>query len=54
LTPDAKRLVGRRFSDAATQADLKHFPFRVVARDGDRPCIQVEHRGELKDFFPGG
>merc|ERR1711937_753384 len=49
---DAKRLIGRRFSDSATQSDLKHFPFKVVAKDGDRPCIQVEFKGETKDFFP--
>ena len=34
---DAKRLIGRRFSDSATQSDLKHFPFKVIAKDGDRP-----------------
>mmetsp|Transcript_44589 Transcript_44589/g.147810 ORF Transcript_44589/g.147810 Transcript_44589/m.147810 type:complete len:640 (-) Transcript_44589:1971-3890(-) len=49
---DAKRLIGRRFSDSATQSDLKHFPFKVIAKDGDRPCIQVDYKGETKDFFP--
>ena len=38
---DAKRLIGRKFTESATQADIKHFPFKVVAKDGDRPCIQV-------------
>merc|ERR1719498_2117883 len=49
---DAKRLIGRKFSDSSTQSDLKHFPFKVIAKDGDRPCIQVEYKGETKDFFP--
>jgi heat shock protein 1/8 len=49
---DAKRLIGRRFSDSATQSDLKHFPFKVFPKDGDRPCIQVDYKGETKDFFP--
>jgi L1 cell adhesion molecule like protein len=49
---DAKRLIGRKFSDSSTQSDLKHFPFKVFAKEGDRPCIQVEYKGEQKDFFP--
>jgi L1 cell adhesion molecule like protein len=49
---DAKRLIGRRFSDQATQSDMKHFPFKVIAKDGDRPAIQVQYKGETKTFFP--
>ena len=49
---DAKRLIGRKFTDSSTQSDLKHFPFKCIAKEGDRPCIQVEYKGEMKDFFP--
>jgi len=49
---DAKRLIGRRFTDSATQSDMKHFPFKVISKEGDRPAIQVEYKGETKDFFP--
>ena len=46
---DAKRLIGRKFSDAEVQADLKHFPFKVIDKGG-KPSIQVEYRGETKTF----
>jgi len=49
---DAKRLIGRRFSDSSTQSDMKHFPFGVIQKDGDRPAIEVEFKGETKEFFP--
>lgn len=38
---DAKRLIGRGFSDRSVQMDRKSFPFRVVDRGG-RPHIEVE------------
>merc|ERR1719160_2101166 len=49
---DAKRLIGRRFTDSATQSDMKHFPFKVVQKDGDCPAIEVDYKGETKQFFP--
>merc|ERR1711959_428866 len=49
---DAKRLIGRRFTEAATQSDIKHFPFKVISKDGDRPAIVVDYKGEAKEFFP--
>jgi len=48
---DAKRLIGRRFDDAAVQSDMKHWPFLVV-NDGGKPKIRVEYKGETKTFFP--
>ncbi|KAG8423662.1 ATPase with role in protein import into the ER [Metarhizium acridum] len=30
---DIKRLIGRKFSDKNVQADLKHFPYKVVAKE---------------------
>uniref|UniRef100_A0A914WET9 Heat shock protein 70 n=1 Tax=Plectus sambesii TaxID=2011161 RepID=A0A914WET9_9BILA len=48
---DAKRLIGRRFDDAQVQADMKHWPFKVVNKGG-KPSLQVEHKGELKTFTP--
>ncbi|VVC38611.1 Heat shock protein 70, conserved site,Heat shock protein 70kD, peptide-binding domain,Heat shock protein 70 [Cinara cedri] len=48
---DAKRLIGRRFDDEKTQADMKHWPFKVV-NDCGKPKIQVEFKGERKVFAP--
>jgi len=48
---DAKRLIGRRFEDAPVQADMKHWPFKVIS-DGGKPKIQVDYKGESKTFFP--
>ena len=49
---DAKRLIGRRFSDTATQSDIKHFPFKVFPKDGDKPAIEVDFKSEKKQFLP--
>lgn len=48
---DAKRLIGRKFADPEVQADMKHFPFKVVDRTG-KPVIEVEFKGETKQFTP--
>jgi heat shock protein 1/8 len=48
---DAKRLIGRKFADAEVQADMKHFPFKVIDKGG-KPVIQVEFKGEEKTFTP--
>ncbi|KAK2025972.1 hsp70-like protein [Colletotrichum zoysiae] len=48
---DAKRLIGRKFNDPEVQADMKHFPFKVVDKNG-KPAIQVEFKGETKTFTP--
>jgi L1 cell adhesion molecule like protein len=46
---DAKRLIGRRFNDPEVQSDMKHWPFKVVEKSS-KPYIQVEFKGETKDF----
>ncbi|KAJ8265866.1 hypothetical protein COCON_G00149650 [Conger conger] len=48
---DAKRLIGRKFEEPVVQADMKHWPFRVVS-DGGKPKVQVEYKGESKAFYP--
>jgi len=49
---DAKRLIGRKFSDPIAQADIKLWPFKVVAGQGDKPMIVVTAQGEEKKFHP--
>ncbi|KAG1364388.1 heat shock 70 kDa protein [Cocos nucifera] len=49
---DAKRLIGRRFSDPSVQSDMKLWPFRVVPGPGDKPLIVVTYKGEEKRFTP--
>jgi len=46
---DAKRLIGRRFNDQEVQSDMKHWPFKVVEKNG-KPYIEVQFKGETKDF----
>ncbi|XP_023909298.2 heat shock cognate 70 kDa protein [Quercus suber] len=47
---DAKRLIGRRFSDPLVQSDIKLWPFKVIESSGDKPMIVVNYKGEEKHF----
>jgi len=49
---DAKRLIGRRFTDKTVQADMKLWPFKVIQTAGDKPAIKVVFKGEEKTFYP--
>lgn len=49
---DAKRIIGRNFSDPVVKADAEHFPFAIVQGDDDKPLIQVTFKGEDKRFTP--
>ncbi|KAI9876235.1 MAG: ATPase with role in protein import into the ER [Pleopsidium flavum] len=48
---DIKRLIGRKFSDKDVQSDMKHFPFKVINKDG-KPSVSVEVSGSDKAFTP--
>ena len=49
---DAKRLIGRKIDDSSIQNDMKHWSFKVVGKDGGKPHIQVNFKGEEKTFSP--
>merc|ERR1712019_274435 len=48
---DAKRLIGRKYDDSAVQSDKKHWSFDVIS-EGGKPKIQIEYKGEKKNFYP--
>ncbi|KAK9913510.1 hypothetical protein M0R45_037323 [Rubus argutus] len=47
---DAKRLIGRRFSDASVQRDIKLWPFKVIGGPEEKPMLVVTHMGQEKQF----
>jgi L1 cell adhesion molecule like protein len=49
---DAKRLIGRKFTDPEVQSDMKHWPFKVVPGPNNKPLIQVDYLGEKEKSFP--
>ena len=49
---DAKRLIGRKFSDPVVQADRKLWSFDIVDDGNDKPMIKVDYKGEEKKFYP--
>ncbi|KAI3771372.1 hypothetical protein L6452_02536 [Arctium lappa] len=47
---DAKRLIGRRYSDATVQDDLKVWPFKIIQGQSGKPMIVVINKGVEKQF----
>ena len=48
---DAKRLIGRKFSDPYIQKELTHLSYTVIPNSDDKPQIEVQHMGETKRFY---
>lgn len=48
---DAKRLIGRKFNDSTVQNDLKHWPFKVIEKNG-KIYMKATYKGEEKEFLP--
>jgi len=49
---DAKRLIGRKIQDQNVQDDMKHWPFKVVPGVDQKPMLEVQYKGETKQFQP--
>jgi len=47
---DAKRLIGRKFSDPVVQDDIHLWPFKVTAGDNDKPMITVRYKDQEKQL----
>lgn len=48
---DAKRLIGRKFTDKTVQHDKKFLPFNIVNKEG-KPYVSVTTGGQKKVFAP--
>ena len=49
---DAKRLIGRKFSDPLVQEEIKRYSFKVVGDAADRPQIVVTTKDGEKKYYP--
>merc|ERR1719276_521163 len=49
---DAKRLIGRQFTDTHVQKDMKLWPFTVKADAENKPKIEVQLNKETREFHP--
>ncbi|KAI8523834.1 hypothetical protein RHMOL_Rhmol13G0103000 [Rhododendron molle] len=47
---DAKRLIGRRYSDTTVQSDMKLWPFKVTPGVDDKLMIGITYKYEEKQF----
>ena len=48
---DAKRLIGKKYSDSSVQSDLKLWPF-TVKQDNGKCLIEATYKNEVKTFQP--
>jgi len=46
---DAKRLIGRKYTDRTVKKDMKLWPFEVINKNS-KPYIVVTHKGEKKQY----
>ena len=49
---DAKRLIGREFSDPTVQEDRALWPFEVTNDQNDKPLLSVDFKGESHVLAP--
>ncbi|KAJ6125863.1 hypothetical protein N7471_010356 [Penicillium samsonianum] len=48
---DPKRLIGRRFHDRNAQANMQHWPFKVIDKESN-PVLEISMKGQIKLFTP--
>jgi heat shock 70kDa protein 1/2/6/8 len=47
---DAKRLIGRKYTDSIVQSEMSLFPFNVVSDKDNKPKISVTYKNENKEY----
>ncbi len=47
---DAKRLIGRQYTDQTVQSDCELWPFEVKADPKNKPIVSVDYKGEKKQY----
>ncbi|WVZ04614.1 hypothetical protein V8G54_017960 [Vigna mungo] len=43
---DAKRLIGRKYSDPIVEKDKRLWPFKVIPGDDDKPMVVVNYKDQ--------
>ncbi|KAI9128207.1 hypothetical protein K1719_001200 [Acacia pycnantha] len=49
---DAKRLIGRKFSDSHVWSDIKLWPFKIICCSSDQPKLVIKFKSQERNFFP--
>ena len=50
---DAKRLIGRKFSDECVQNDMKNYPFKIIKDpNSDSPLIEIKYKNKIQHLKP--
>ena len=49
---DAKRLIGRKYSDPIMKNEISNFPFEIKPDENDKPKIVVNYKDEKTEFHP--
>ena len=49
---DIKRLIGKKYDDSTVQEDIKLWSFDVKGDSNNKPIINIDYKGEKKDFHP--
>jgi len=49
---DIKRLMGRNFDDPIVQQELKTLPYKIVSTEGGKCKVEVQYKGETRQFSP--
>jgi len=49
---DSKRMIGKYYDDSTIQNDIKHYPFKVIKGENNKPLICIKFKNENKEFTP--